>query len=264
MSYTKTTWSSGTAVSPDNLNHAETQYSAFMAGFTLHDHDTLYYTQTQMQAAFWNADNDGTDTGADADLIEYGGTTVHADALRGYAISSGVIILWYGSVGSIPAGWHLCDGMAGTRDLRGKIPIGAGDSYNVAVTGGSTTFSAEGYITIEEHTLTLAELPSHTHSFVDRYSSGSMGAAQSSAPYCTAATYTNRTTSETGGGNGHGHPESSANLTGVGSMPPYLALAYIQKLWNKIAFGFLISGRNGAIPYKAGYDAIMIYYISDI
>jgi hypothetical protein len=38
---------------------------------------------------------------------------------------SGAILLWYGSVASIPSGWHLCDGMNGTPDLRDRFIVGA-------------------------------------------------------------------------------------------------------------------------------------------
>ncbi|GAI49997.1 unnamed protein product, partial [marine sediment metagenome] len=31
---------------------------------------------------------------------------------------------------TIPSGWHLCDGTAGTIDLRNKFLVGAGDTYN--------------------------------------------------------------------------------------------------------------------------------------
>ena len=49
----------------------------------------------------------------------------------------GFICLWSGAVEDIPAGWHLCDGTAGTPDLRDKFIIGAGSTYGVGDTGGS-------------------------------------------------------------------------------------------------------------------------------
>jgi len=53
----------------------------------------------------------------------------------------GTIILWYGSIGSIPSGWHLCNGDMGTPDLIDRFIIGAGSSYAVGDTGGVTTHS---------------------------------------------------------------------------------------------------------------------------
>lgn len=49
----------------------------------------------------------------------------------------GMIMLWYGSVASIPSGWHLCDGTMGTPALHGKFVLGAGDGNFPGVTGGS-------------------------------------------------------------------------------------------------------------------------------
>ena len=53
----------------------------------------------------------------------------------------GGIILWSGSVVSIPANWHLCDGTNGTPNLENLFVIGAGGTYAVGATGGSTTIS---------------------------------------------------------------------------------------------------------------------------
>jgi len=48
----------------------------------------------------------------------------------------GMIMLWYGSIDSIPSGWHLCDGAAGTPDLRDKFVPCAGGIYDPGATGG--------------------------------------------------------------------------------------------------------------------------------
>ena len=50
---------------------------------------------------------------------------------------TGMIILWSGSVGSIPSGFVLCNGSNGTPDLRNRFVVGAGDSYSVGNSGGS-------------------------------------------------------------------------------------------------------------------------------
>lgn len=46
-------------------------------------------------------------------------------------IPTGAIMLWSGSVGSIPAGYYLCNGQNGTPNLQDKFVIGAGNSYGV-------------------------------------------------------------------------------------------------------------------------------------
>ena len=53
----------------------------------------------------------------------------------------GGIIIWSGTVAAIPANWTLCDGTAGTPDLRSRFVIGAGDSgatYEVGDNGAMT------------------------------------------------------------------------------------------------------------------------------
>ncbi len=70
------------------------------------------------------------------------------------AMPSGGIIMWSGSIANIPSGWYLCDGNNGTPNLQDRFIVGAGSSYAVGATGGSSA-----------HTLTSAEMPSHTHSF---------------------------------------------------------------------------------------------------
>jgi hypothetical protein len=67
-------------------------------------------------------------------------------------IPVGGIILWSGSIASIPTGWVLCNGSSGTPNLTDKFIIGAGNSYAVggtaaAINGGSTfAYYALAYI----------------------------------------------------------------------------------------------------------------------
>ena len=52
---------------------------------------------------------------------------------------SGLIMLWQGSIVSIPDGWQLCDGTNGTPDLRNRFVIGAGGTFAVNAFGGTTS-----------------------------------------------------------------------------------------------------------------------------
>ncbi len=72
-------------------------------------------------------------------------------------LPKGSIIAWNTSI--IPSGWILCDGSNNTPDLRGRFLIGSGQgnnltNYNHKATGGE-----------ERVTLTLNQIPSHTHEF---------------------------------------------------------------------------------------------------
>lgn len=62
---------------------------------------------------------------------------------------TGMIVLWSGDVGEIPAGWQLCDGTNGTPDLRNRFLVGAGDTYAVDANGGALThthpFTGDGH-----------------------------------------------------------------------------------------------------------------------
>jgi hypothetical protein len=60
------------------------------------------------------------------------------------SVPSGGIIMWSGSIASIPSGWFLCNGANSTPDLRDRFVVGAGTTYAVAATGGSLTTDAGG------------------------------------------------------------------------------------------------------------------------
>jgi molybdopterin-containing oxidoreductase family membrane subunit len=55
------------------------------------------------------------------------------------AIPSGSIIMWSGSIGSIPSGYVLCDGTNGTPNLKDSFVVGSGNSYAVGANGGFTS-----------------------------------------------------------------------------------------------------------------------------
>ena len=67
-------------------------------------------------------------------------------------IPVGGIVLWSGTVASIPTGWVLCDGTNSTPDLRDRFIIGAGSTYAVDGTGGTNTTS-----------IAVTNMPGHTH-----------------------------------------------------------------------------------------------------
>lgn len=150
------------------------------------------------------------------------------------AFTSGMIMLWSGSIGSIPSGWYLCDGSNGTPNLTDRFIIGAGTSYSVNATGGATTV-----------TLTTNNMPSHTHTatsvvtdpthqhyvgsndstadpggnpnqeFVRNYNAGNGPATYSSFASTGITVATTNATAGSG--------------TSFSVLNPYYALAYIQK-----------------------------------
>jgi hypothetical protein len=218
--------------------------------------------------------NDGTDvkdvtthlsslTLASALPVASGGTGLNTAGTAGNALisngsawasqaistfASGMILLWSGSVGSVPSGWVLCDGTNSTPDLRDRFIVGAGSTYAVNATGGSATLTPAGSISVTGTALTEAQMPKHFHSL-----RGPGGPFTSTVPSATASgsgNYGGGTpddgtvgygtnsvggnsasgSSGTGTSNGDTHTHS-ATFTGSSgsSLPPYYALAYIMK-----------------------------------
>ncbi len=138
-------------------------------------------------------------------------------------IPAGGIFLWSGSIGSIPAGYVLCNGSNGTPDLRDRFIVGAGSTYAVDATGGS----ANAIVVSHTHTATsVVTDPGHAHSTVTgsppiegaSLSPGSATRTGSANTGTQTTGITVATTVATAGSSG-----TNANL------PPYYALCYIMK-----------------------------------
>ena len=86
-----------------------------------------------------------------AGTIQQGGNTL---------IPAGIVLMWYGTSNTIPAGWVLCDGNYNTPDLRGKFVVGVGSN-------GTNTYSLNDSAGNDSVTLGKNNLPSHNHSIND-------------------------------------------------------------------------------------------------
>ena len=122
-------------------------------------------------------------------------------------VPTGVILMWSGSVGTIPTGWALCDGTSGRPDLRDRFVLGAGNDFAVGATGGERT-----------HTLTKAEIPPHAHT----YNTAAMDDDDTTGGTQTPRSMTVGT--NTGDGSAGGLLGQAHN-----NMPPYYALCFIIK-----------------------------------
>lgn len=49
----------------------------------------------------------------------------------------GLIVMWWGTAEQVPFSWHICDGSAGTPDLRNRFLLGVGLTFFVGDTGGA-------------------------------------------------------------------------------------------------------------------------------
>ena len=164
--------------------------------------------------------------GSSGNILTSNGTTWTSAAPT--AFLTGMIILWSGSIASIPAGFALCDGASGTPDLRDRFIVGAGSTYAVDATGGSADATLPTHTHTATSTSTVTD-PGHNHTFVIRNTidngnsaytavggqvgTGTVSTAVTSITVATTTTNANAGTSGT-----------NANL------PPYYALAYIMKL----------------------------------
>ena len=139
-------------------------------------------------------------------------------------IPTGGIFLWSGSIGSIPAGYALCNGSNGTPDLRDRFVIGAGSTYAVNATGGS----ADSIVPTHTHAATVTD-PGHNHAASNASLMGSWpGGAENlrndlrSVGYAPVTINTNTT--------GISVTNANAGVSGTGAnIPPYYALCYIMK-----------------------------------
>ena len=108
-------------------------------------------------------------------------------------------MLWYGSIATIPSGWHLCDGTMGTPALINKFVYGAGGPFAPGTTGGAS---------------------SHFHSFTGDGHSHDLVAGTEIANVSPAGEWNHNTSIAPASGN-----------TNIDSnIPPYHRLCYIMKL----------------------------------
>jgi hypothetical protein len=83
-------------------------------------------------------------TSANVTLYTYdniAGIPSSADLLN---VPSGAILVWSGSIATVPSGYTLCNGQNGTPNLQDSFVVGSGSSFSVNSTGG---FASSGVMT---------------------------------------------------------------------------------------------------------------------
>ena len=139
------------------------------------------------------------------------------------SLPSGAIILWSGSIGSIPSGYVICDGTNSTPDLRDRFVVAAGNNYSVGQTGGS----ADAIVVNHTHTATVSD-PGHAHDYyMYGGSGGSINILQNASTTLAAKNVSGQTATVP---TGVSVSIASFGTSGTGAnLPPYYALAYIMK-----------------------------------
>ena len=147
-------------------------------------------------------------------------------------VPAGVILLWSGSIASIPSGWNLCDGTNGTPDLRNRFVVGAGSTYAVGATGGADSVTLDAsQMPAHTHTGTTNSDGNHSHTAAirDAWQGNTVNNSGGGFMYV-GQNNTNTYTTSTAGAHTHSFTTTS---TGGGAShenrPPYYALAYIMK-----------------------------------
>ncbi len=112
------------------------------------------------------------------------------------AFKKGMIILFDGTVGTMPKGWAWCNGNNGTPDLRDRFVIGTGANYVTGETGGSIAHSHTGSPASHYHTI------------------------RSGAQIAAGNDFEDQAVTVAGGGSTDSND----------ALPPYYALGYIMKL----------------------------------
>lgn len=154
---------------------------------------------------------------------------------------TGMILFWNGTSVSIPTGWRLCDGGAGTPDLRDQFILGGGGALPTSG-GSSSTGSAGAHAhtgVTAGHSLTTAELAVHAHTGIKGDSTVNTGSISdptsmvitnnTAGGFVSVRTINNSTTGNAGNGDAHTHGIASDGAHTHTALPPYRAVFAIMK-----------------------------------
>jgi hypothetical protein len=164
----------------------------------------------------------------------------------GNAFVAGMIMMWSGTIATIPSGWLLCNGSSGTPDLRNRFIIGANaDDAGVAktnITGSPTQTGGSKDSTLVSHTHSESNPGNFITGSVNIDTGGSSGIFSSGSGAFSVSSGNNRFVS---GGNtsagtrhmafnidagSHTHTISTEGSSGTNAnLVPYYALAFIMK-----------------------------------
>ena len=211
--------------------------------------DELRALKTALKACFGGVAgpvNAGTGNplATDVELTELFDRATALEAVE--VFTPGMIMLWSGSVATIPPLWELCDGATYgaivTPNLTDRFVLGAGATFNPGNIGGlfavtTSSVSGSGAGVTGSTQLTVAQLPDlksafqiniggSTSSSSDEHDANNRFARDASG----SSTATSAVTTLTGFNNeGHTHtiPAVAAHTHTVATVPPYYALAYI-------------------------------------
>lgn len=150
-------------------------------------------------------------------------------------LPKGFILLWYGSIATIPTGYALCNGANGTPDLRDKFIVCAKqDDAGTAKTNITGALTQSGGALGHLHAkgaIAAATENAHTHNVSGTTADDSFDITVDSATEGPVSQFPHgHAFSDTSdGGTAHTHT-ISGNTANTNAISPYYALAYIMKL----------------------------------
>ena len=158
----------------------------------------------------------------------------------GSGFPSGGIIMWSGTIATIPSGWYLCNGSNSTPDLRDKFIIGAtadsGGAAKTNITGTPSQTGGSKDASLPSHTHTATSTvtdPQHNHT-PQTLGSAQAGSDNGGAPVDASTGYGTGRVSAVTSSSSTGITVATSNTTeGVSAtnanLVPYYALAFIMK-----------------------------------
>ena len=137
----------------------------------------------------------------------------------------GAIIMYNASFASIPSNWQLCDGTNGTPNMTNKFVYGTNTEGQLKDAGGT----ANSVNVSHNHTFSGNALPAHTHTLSGQYRNGyatedQRGVAITGSVAANPSITSNSAGTPTGSISTNGSSGTNANI------PPYIKLAYIQRM----------------------------------
>jgi hypothetical protein len=156
------------------------------------------------------------------------------DRVNAYVVPIGIpdggIIMWSGSIATIPASFRLCDGTNGTPDLRERFIVGASSLYTPGITGGS----ANAVVVAHTHTGTVSgstdSAGEHGHTYGRASGIYSNGFAFQDQSLNGTGYTTNTAGTHSHTLNGSIVVASSGESGTNKNLPPFYALAFIMKV----------------------------------
>ena len=163
-----------------------------------------------------------------------------ASDLQKAFVPLGGIIMWYGSVASVPDGFSLCNGTTvngyATPNLQDRFVIGAGNSYAVNATGGSANATLVSHTHTADangdHNHTINAVGNHSHNYSSNQGTGGGqgggGADTGSSGKTTGGAGGHTHTLQNAGSHAHTISTEGSSATNA-NLPPYYALCYIMR-----------------------------------